>query len=580
MLNRYPGVFIFYLLIVSISITACGPGPGKHHIDAKADTVSSKPTADPAAGKVLSQQCTQCHGSDGAGSKDGAPFIAGQQPEYFKSAIKAYAEGHRKNKDMQASASKLKDTEIVNLAAYYSGLQSTWNSSRYKTVAAPASGVSSTDVARGKKIAGPCLSCHGEDGNSKQSGIPSLAGLSPDYLEIALKAYFNKSRQDTTMQTFSRTIDKSETRQLSAYLSTLTRTRPIATASGNKKRGEKYSEKICTGCHGKNGNSLNPKIPSLTGQNAAYLIKAMQSYRNGTRKNTMMKTALKDVPHRSFADIAAFYAAQKPVKPGTSKQASADKFDPIGDGKSLAATCNGCHGKDGNSTTAGIPSLTRLYPEYLESAINAYRSGTRKHALMKSFISALGKDDIEKLGLYYATQTPATGSKPAKGDAKAGEQVALTCAGCHGEHGNSEQANVPSLAGQNAQYIMNALNAYSKATRQQADMQKVVKDLKPADIVNVAAYYAIQTPGKPKISPPENPIELSAKCDRCHGVNGFSAVLDIPRIGGQIESYLVKSLTAYKRSKRTNSAMHAMSDVLSNLEIRAIAHYYAQQSKQ
>jgi len=579
MLNRYPGIFIFYLLIIGTGITACGPGRGQQHIDAKADTVSSNPPADPAAGKALSQQCTQCHGNDGAGSKNGAPFIAGQQPEYFKSAIKAYADGHRKNEDMQASTSKLKDKEIANLAAYYSGLESEWNSSRYKTVTVSTSGVSKTDVAHGKKIAGPCLSCHGEDGNSKQSGIPSLAGLSPDYLEIALKAYFNKTRQDTTMQTFSRTIAKSETRQLSAYLSTLTRNKPIATVSGNKKRGEKYSQKICTGCHGKNGNSLNPKIPSLTGQNAAYLVKAMQSYRNGTRKNAMMKTALKDVPHQSFADIAAFYAAQQPQTPGTGKQADSNKFDPIGEGKSLAATCNGCHGKDGNSTTAGIPSLTRLYPEYLESAINAYKTGTRKHDLMKSFISALGKDDIEKLGLYYATQTPAASPKPAKGDVKAGEQVALTCAGCHGEHGNSEQANVPSLAGQNAQYIMNALNAYSKATRQQADMQKVVKDFKPADMVNVAAYYAVQSPAKPKINPPENPIELSAKCDRCHGVNGYSAVLNIPRIGGQVESYLVKSLTAYKGNKRTNSAMHAMSDVLSNLEIRAIAHYYARQSK-
>ena len=88
------------------------------------------------------------------------------------------------------------------------------------------------------------------------------------------------------------------------------------------------------------------------------------------------------------------------------------------------------------------------------------------------------------------------------------------------------------------------------------------------------------SPVKPALKPPpENPIELSAKCDRCHGENGFSAVLNIPRIGGQIESYLVKSLQAYKGATRTNSAMHAMSDVLSDLEINAIAKYYSGQKQ-
>ena len=381
------------------------------------------------------------------------------------------------------------------------------------------------------------------------------------------------------MKVFSHSIDKKEVKQLAAYLSTLTRTKPIATVSGNKKRGETFSAKNCVGCHGPDGNSQNPKIPSLTGQNAAYLIKAIQAYRSGKRKNPVMQSALKGLRGQNDADIAAYYAAQQPEKFGAHKETADDKFDPVGEGEALAKSCNGCHGQQGNSSTAGIPSLSRLHPDYLKSSIAAYQSGTRQHAMMKSFVSALGEGDIERLGLYYATQEPASAGKSAKGDASAGEQLALTCGGCHGEHGNSEQANVPSLAGQNAQYLVNALTAYKSGARKNTDMQNAIKELKKSDMWNAAAYYAAQTPVKPKVKVPENPIELSAKCDRCHGENGFSAVLNIPRIGGQIESYLVKSLQAYKGATRTNSAMHAMSDVLSDLEINAIAKYYSGQKQ-
>ena len=576
--KRHPGFATIYLLIFSTVVTACGPDQEKKNTAEAATNVASTPT-DPLAGKALSQSCIQCHGKDGAQSVHGAPFIAGQQAEYFKAALKAYANGHRSNDEMKSSVAKLSDVDLSNLTAYYSGLKGAWEASRFREQPKQEGVVSKADITKGKKIAGPCLSCHGEDGNSQQTGIPSLAGLQPKYLRSALKSYFDKTRQDVVMQTFSRSIDAVQTRQLSAYLSTLTRTKPIATVSGKAKHGEKYSRNTCDGCHGVNGNSTNPNIPSLSGQNAAYLIKAMQSYRNGTRKNAMMNSTLKQVPVRSFADIAAYYATQQPEKFGAHKPARADKFDPIGEGEALANTCNACHGQHGNSTNAEIPSLTRLYPQYLKTAIAAYASGTRQHALMKSFVSALSEDDIERLGLYYATQDPVSSGKPGKGTAAAGEQIALTCTGCHGEHGNSEQANVPSLAGQNVRYIINALNAYKSGARRQKDMQNVIKELKPADIDNVAAYYAMQSPLRPKVKIPENPIELSAKCDRCHGENGFSAVLNIPRIGGQIESYLVKSLKSYKQDRRTNSAMHAMSDVLSNLEIRAVAKYYSEQTK-
>jgi cytochrome c553 len=64
-------------------------------------------------------------------------------------------------------------------------------------------------------------------------------------------------------------------------------------------------------------------------------------------------------------------------------------------------------------------------------------------------------------------------------------------------------------------------------------------------------------------------------CQACHGIDGLSKVPDAPNIAGQIESYLVAQLQAFKSGARKNDAMSVVVGSLSDQDIENLAAYYS-----
>ena len=560
---------ILTMVLALVAVSACQDEAPP----VEAPAVSLTPIPKIAAGELVAAKCVECHGSDGASGKKGVPFLAGQQPQYLAGALHTYANGTRKHDAMRAIAQGLSEHEIVDVAAYYAQLSTTWKGA----APPPAPKVRSFDkstVAVGQSSSRHCDSCHGADGNSTRAGVPSLAGLQPEYFTKALNAYFSGDRSDPIMSVFKESLDKQEIKTMAAYYASQQRGKTRFLSTGNSEAG-KPKAGACGGCHGADGNSINPAMPSLAGQNGPYLEKALLAYHGGQRKDGMMQAALANLPPKDLRDLAAYFANQEPHAPGATVAAISDKFDPVSDGARLAVNCAGCHGDKGNSVTPGIPSLSRLHSDYLTAAIKAYRDGGRNNATMKNFVTSFSDADIVKLALYFATQEPAGKSSHFKGDAASGEKLAATCSGCHGEKGNSSAPTTPTLAGQDPAYLVAAVKSYATGARSHTDMQNAVKALKEPDLNNIVAYFTAQSASKPGVRLPEAPETLAAKCDRCHGENGHSAEPIKPRLSGQVEAYLGQALRSYKNGARDNTMMHAMSDVLSDMEIDALAAYYA-----
>ena len=66
-------------------------------------------------------------------------------------------------------------------------------------------------------------------------------------------------------------------------------------------------------------------------------------------------------------------------------------------------------------------------------------------------------------------------------------------------------------------------------------------------------------------------------CAACHGLDGNSQVPDYPKIGGQYQDYLAKSLRDYKSGRRKNPIMAGMAAPLTSQDIDNVAAYYAGQ---
>jgi cytochrome c553 len=75
------------------------------------------------AGRTKALMCQACHGLDGLSKVPDAPNIAGQTQPYITAQLQAYKSGARKNDAMSVVAPTLSDSDIENLAAYYSAIE-------------------------------------------------------------------------------------------------------------------------------------------------------------------------------------------------------------------------------------------------------------------------------------------------------------------------------------------------------------------------------------------------------------------------------------------------------------------------
>ena len=176
------------------------------------------------------------------------------------------------------------------------------------------------------------------------------------------------------------------------------------------------------------------------------------------------------------------------------------------------------------------------------------------------------------------------------GNAAAGEGKAAMCIGCHNIPGYQasfpEIYKVPKIAGQNAKYIVAALNGYKKGERKFPSMRAIASSLSEQDMADLAAYYEQLGKGEgsapAEAQPaPENVAKLlaQANCASCHGAN-FSKPIDAsyPKLAGQYADYLYQALKAYQTDHnaivgRSNAIMMGMARPFTHPEIHAIASY-------
>ena len=118
-----------------------------------------------------------------------------------------------------------------------------------------------------------------------------------------------------------------------------------------------------------------------------------------------------------------------------------------------------------------------------------------------------------QISLALATAFGAFGAQAQ--DVKAGEKKIAMCIGCHGIPGYQasfpEIHKVPMIAGQNAKYIVAALQAYAKGDRKHPTMRGIAGSLSEQDMADVAAFYEQQAklPAAPE-SIPAAPANVAA----------------------------------------------------------------------
>lgn len=163
------------------------------------------------------------------------------------------------------------------------------------------------------------------------------------------------------------------------------------------------------------------------------------------------------------------------------------------------------------------------------------------------------------------------------------------CSKCHGENGVSDDPDDVNIAGMSVSYAYKQLKDFKDKKRDDKDMYKKLRDLEDEQLADIAAWFATLEPAKPasdriltaeikKLITHGDPERLLKACSSCHGRDGRGGQFDHPALAGQIKTYLVDSMLAFKEGDRSNdiySRMRHVSEALTEAEIEALAAYYA-----
>jgi len=176
--------------------------------------------------------------------------------------------------------------------------------------AAAAAAVVQGDPHRGKELSYTCLGCHGIDGYRNaypDYSVPKLEGQNPEYLLAALHGYRDGDRSHLTMHSQASELSDQEMADIAVFFAG----KPL-TSTGKAGGTVPKAATLCTSCHGPDGVAIAPMYPSLAGQHQDYLVRAIEEYQKGGRKNPIMVGFAATLKPAEIAEIAAYFSALTP----------------------------------------------------------------------------------------------------------------------------------------------------------------------------------------------------------------------------------------------------------------------------
>jgi cytochrome subunit of sulfide dehydrogenase len=180
-----------------------------------------------------------------------------------------------------------------------------------------------------------------------------------------------------------------------------------------------------------------------------------------------------------------------------------------GDVASVVENCNGCHGDNGVSKWAEIPTIAGI-PEFVQADAlyffrdnerpctdTEYKQGdtSRPATNMCKVVADLSDDDIDAIAAHYAELPFVAAKQPFDASlAAAGKALhEAQCDRCHSAGGSNPEDEASILAGQHAGYLEETFAQYRSGEREQpAKMQEKLDALSDDDVKALVNYYASQ----------------------------------------------------------------------------------------
>ena len=181
---------------------------------------------------------------------------------------------------------------------------------------------------------------------------------------------------------------------------------PAKVAKPDLVKGEASFTAVCASCHGADGNSGTPANPKLAQQHPEYLVKQLQEFKSGKRKNPIMQGFASALSDDDMKNIA-YWATSKKAKTGFAKDkelvALGERIYRGGVQDRQIAACAGCHSPTGAGIPSQYPRLGGQHADYTVTQLTAFRDGGRTNSIPMTQVAAkLNDREIRALADYIA----------------------------------------------------------------------------------------------------------------------------------------------------------------------------------
>ena len=172
---------------------------------------------------------------------------------------------------------------------------------------------------------------------------------------------------------------------------------------------------------------------------------------------------------------------------------------------------------------------------------------------------------------------------PLYASGRSGETLAVPCNGCHGADGVSSGKSIPSIAGQDAEFMTRAMLEYKEGKRSATIMNRIAKGYKEYELRKIAKYFS-RKPWRSIAGTQETHLIARGQtlhrehCAECHEDIGRYQDQDVPRIAGQTPHYLFMQMMLYRDGVEKLPQPSEMADKMALLDptdIRALAQLYS-----
>ncbi len=181
---------------------------------------------------------------------------------------------------------------------------------------------------------------------------------------------------------------------------------PANVAKPDTVKGATTYGAVCVSCHGVEGNSAIAANPKLSQQHPEYLVKQLQEFKSGKRKNPVMQGIAASLSDDDMKNIS-FWVSTKKTKPGFAKDKAlvtlGERIYRGGISDRQVPACAGCHNPTGAGNPAQYPRLGGQHAEYTAAQLTAFRDGGRNNNLLMNQVAAkLNDREIRAVADYIA----------------------------------------------------------------------------------------------------------------------------------------------------------------------------------